>query len=310
MSKRTDLLAPGQLYPALLARTRRALSLGALQRIDTDQRIITDAGVDFLVRSVSSLQRKRDDKQRIERREGESGVAFNPFLPPEPELTVGGIDETHIGVLNKFNVLDHHLLIVTRDFEPQEMLLTRGDLQALWRVLQEIDGLGFYNGGAEAGASQRHKHLQLVPLPLTPELPAVPISPLFPSGGAATDIGSIASLPFKHAFCCLPAGVWEEPFSAAELTFQLYQKMLAHCGIESMQQEGRLLQSAPYNLLLHRRWMLLIARSGEHWEGVSVNALGYAGSLFVRNQDELKRVLETGPMQLLRAVSLPTPPSD
>jgi len=30
-------------------------------------------------------------------------------------------------------------------------------------VLVEAGGLGFYNGGAQGGASQRHKHLQWIP---------------------------------------------------------------------------------------------------------------------------------------------------
>jgi ATP adenylyltransferase len=45
-------------------------------------------------------------------------------------------------LLNKFNALDHHLVIATRSFEPQEMLLTREDCAALLICLTEVDGLG------------------------------------------------------------------------------------------------------------------------------------------------------------------------
>ena len=112
-------------------------------------KVVEDAGVPFLLRSASSLRRKAADKKG---RAGKRDRNFNPFLPPEPELTLGAISQTHTAVLNKFNVLEQHLLIVTRDFEHQETLLSEADFHALWLALGEIDGLGFYNGGAEAGA--------------------------------------------------------------------------------------------------------------------------------------------------------------
>jgi ATP adenylyltransferase len=62
---------------------------------------------------------------------------------------------------------------------------------------------------------------------------------------------------------------------------------------------------APYNLLVTRRWMMLIPRRREHAQGISVNALGYAGSLFVRDGAALQALRETGPLGLLREVGLP-----
>jgi ATP adenylyltransferase len=64
-------------------------------------------------------------------------------------------------------------------------------------------------------------------------------------------------------------------------------------------------QSAPYNLLVTRDWLLVVPRSREHAGGVSINALGYAGSLFVRDGAELARLREMGPMRALAAVSVP-----
>jgi ATP adenylyltransferase len=61
--------------------------------------------------------------------------------------------------------------------------------------------------------------------------------------------------------------------------------------------------SAPYNLLLTRRWMMLVPRTREHFEEISINAMGFAGSLFVRNEKELLRVKEVGPLHMLGSVS-------
>jgi ATP adenylyltransferase len=49
--------------------------------------------------------------------------------------------------------------------------------------------------------------------------------------------------------------------------------------------------------------MLVVPRSREHFESISVNALGFAGSLFVRNRGELELVRKSGPMKILRQVA-------
>ena len=59
----------------------------------------------------------------------------------------------------------------------------------------------------------------------------------------------------------------------------------------------------PYNLLLCRRWMLLVPRRREDFDGVSVNALGFAGSLLVPDREHLERLRRAGPGQALRSVS-------
>ena len=64
---------------------------------------------------------------------------------------------------------------VTKEYEPQTDLLNAGDFEAASRVTQEIDGLLFYNSGKNSGASQPHKHLQFVPLPLVPGDMSLPI---------------------------------------------------------------------------------------------------------------------------------------
>ena len=83
-------------------------------------------------------------------------------------MFVADISPTHVCLLNKFNVIDHHLLVVTRAFEEQDAAINAADFAALWVCMAEVDGLAFYNGGKLAGASQRHKHLQIAPLPWGP----------------------------------------------------------------------------------------------------------------------------------------------
>jgi len=51
--------------------------------------------------------------------------------------------------------------------------------------------------------------------------------------------------------------------------------------------------------------MLAVPRRSERFGSVSVNALGFAGSLFVRDQAELAMIRSAGPMRVLAAVAGP-----
>lgn len=266
---------------------RRALAEGALRPLASELHRVPDSGVEFQVR----LLRGRDHKAEAAEPEG-AGPSTNPFLPPDPALLVGELSATHLCVLNKYPVLEGHLLAVTRDFEPQGQELTAPDLAALWTLLLEIDGLGFYNSHAESGASQPHKHLQLVPA-LAPGCRA-PIEPLL--RGAGTRPGPVAGLPFAHAaqrLTALPG--WDAGAGTALARFA--GDLRAALSPEQRQR--------PYNLLLTRDWMLWIPRSRGDWEGASVNALGFAGSLVVRDRRALARVRSLGPLKILGAVALP-----
>ena len=68
--------------------------------------------------------------------------AINPFLPYDEDLYVADLSPTHVCLFNKFNVFEHHLLIVTRQFVDQETPLDRTDFEALAVAMAEIDGLG------------------------------------------------------------------------------------------------------------------------------------------------------------------------
>lgn len=265
--------------------TRRALASGALQPIETETILLEDGGVRFIVRAVSSLARKSEARS--------SAAAADPLGDYEPDLFVADLAPSHYVLLNKFPVVAGHALLVTRRFERQERLLGVEDFGALLACLREVDGLGFYNGGIAAGASQGRKHLQFVPLPLAAKSPDdVPMERLFDDSG----------LPFRHALSRIA------PRSSAAALHALYRESLRRCGLSAVAAPEGEVQSAPYNLLLRRRWMLVVPRSRECFESISVNALGFAGSLFVRSPQDLERVRGAGPMRVLRAVALPRPP--
>lgn len=284
----------GTLQAKLAAQTQHALTTGALKSIATDYQFIEQGGVDFLVRVLANLTRKETAKKIQKQREKASGKAFNPFLPYEEDLYVTDISETHLCLLNKFNVVDHHLLIVTRAFEAQETWLTLADFEALWKCMAEVNGFFFYNAGAVAGASQRHKHLQLVPLPMVEGISSVPMDVAVRSAQFHNGIGQADRLPFEHAIATLPPG----QNSRSLLT--TYQTLLKSLKIQTDQWQGP--QTAAYNLLGTRDWMMVVLRSQESYLSISVNALGFAGSLLVKNAEKLSQLKAIGPMSLLEKV--------
>jgi sulfate adenylyltransferase (ADP) / ATP adenylyltransferase len=289
----------GRLWSRALAQTSYALQTGALQPIPTQFELIEQGGIQFLVRTLDSLARKaaaqtQTSKQVTTR---PTDKPFNPFLPYDPDLFVADLSETHVCLLNKYNVTDHHLLIITRAFEPQETLLTQPDFVALWGCLAEIDGLGFYNSGKQAGASQPHRHLQLVPLPLT-ELKSsgrIPIEAALAEALWQDEIGQSPMLPFRHAVIRIPAEL--SRLEAAEFSLSAYERLIAHLNLNG---------EAPYNLLVTRQWLLMVPRQQEEFRDIPVNSLGFAGTLFVRSPEQLAKLKEIGPLNLLKGVAQPS----
>jgi ATP adenylyltransferase len=302
-NNRGILFRKGTLRQSVAKASENAVVTGALLPIPTGYEFVHDGGAAFFVRILASLSRK--DEARKKQASQELGRAVNPFSPYEKDLFVTDISETHVAVLNKFNVVENHLLIITREFEDQEMLLTRQDFDALLACLIEYDSLGFYNGGEAAGASQSHKHLQLVPLPLAPEGPRVPIEPLLAAAEFREGMGQIRGFPFLHAFIRLEADALKSAGQSAEEIFGLYCDMLRLTGLRAPSGKGRDRQSGPYCLLVTRDWMLLVPRSREFFHGISINSLGYAGALLVRNREQMDILKKYGAMSALRDVGLP-----
>ena len=145
----------------------------------------------------------------------------------------------------------------------------------------EFEGLGFYNAGRLAGASQKHKHLQVIPLSNALDGDRLPLERVIEKTGPHAKMFTSELLPFKHVFV-KTTPVWlSSPEKAAQKTLENYLNMLAFTDIAGAQKDGR---TGPYNLLLTRNWMFLAARSQESFHSISINALGFAGSFFVRNR--------------------------
>lgn len=102
---------------------------------------------------------------KIEKKEhGQALESKNPFLPPfQPGLHICELGEKHRLLFNKYSIYHNHVLLVTKEFEPQENPLTEADFKQVIVVQGALRGVFYYNSGAQSGASQKHKHIQLLP---------------------------------------------------------------------------------------------------------------------------------------------------
>ena len=276
-------------------RASAALESGALQPVETGQTELVDGGLRFVVRWVSSLARKDGAAPAIPG--GPRDPDFNPFLSPEPALTIGPLGDTHTAILNKFPVCARHLVIARREFEEQLAPLDLADFTALAQVLTESGGLGFYNGGTDAGASQRHKHVQWLPqAPDNASLRA--LLPELPSDAAELAMTRHPRYAMKHCFVRVDCEIGTPVDRAARSLLRACESAYERLGLRA--DAAGLLPAA--NLLVGDGWMLVVPRSRERFEGISINSLSYGGAIFVRHIEQIDIVRNVGPLHLLADV--------
>jgi ATP adenylyltransferase len=292
---------PSNLLSLVKQRTAEARKCGALQPIATEFCVIEDNNIPFVVRILANLERKEKAKKEETKKSLSLGRDFNPFLPYEQDLFVADISETHVCILNKFNVVEDHLLIITRDFEEQESLLTPEDFTALSSCLAGVEGLAFYNSGKIAGASQRHKHLQIVPVPLATTGTNIPLERLIAEATFNRGIGTIPNLPYRHGLCKFTIPISPANVDCSSELSACYRQLLQY--LDLMENDGK--YPRPYNFLATREWMLIVPRSAEVFESISINSLGFAGALLVKNQEQMEFLQSYGIMNVLKNVAYP-----
>lgn len=293
----------------------RARVTGALVSMATQGVVIEDDGARFLVRILANLRRKDEATAPKE----DSSLRRNPFLPYEEGLRVADLSPSHVCLLNKFQVVDHHVLIITRHFESQESPLTVADFAAWIACMREYPSIGFYNGGPAAGASQPHKHLQVIPAPLgEPGAPVVPLESwireaaadgvrlfdprtshesginvvrdVVSNGISNAEIGTVERFPFRHVVTRIES--WEARHWHAR-----YENARHALGIVATEEGSRRLP--PHNVVVTQDWLFMIPRQRECFDGISLNSLAFVGAMLVRDDDQLVRLREAGPWRAL-----------
>ncbi|MCA9492586.1 MAG: hypothetical protein KC621_21785 [Myxococcales bacterium] len=249
----------------------RARADGSLVPLTSTPSRIDGDGVGFSVRRIERFEHKPLGTKEAD-----------PFRAPWTDaLFVREWPPDHVLLLNKFPVLDDHVLIVTRDWADQEEPPDDGDLDALRTAMAAMDGLGFYNGGRRAGASQPHRHLQLVGRQGTGELPLEPL--ILEALAAGRD--RVERFGFRHLV--LP----ELPDAAG-----------IRAALASL---GRTTAPGPHSLLTARGWALVVPRTASKVGGMPVNSLGYVGLLATKGDAGETWLREHGPWAVLQGAGEP-----
>jgi ATP adenylyltransferase len=148
--------------------------------------------------------------------------------------------------------------------------------------------------------------LQLVPLPLVEEGLKIPIEPAIASTVFQDSIGTTTRFPFVHAIAKLDFHPDKSPLASASSTLECYYNLLRAVDLISDTPVSGEKQSGAYNFLATRDWMLVVPRANECFSDISVNSLGFAGTLVVRSVEQMKLLKEKRPMTVLTSVAVPT----
>ena len=262
-----------------LAVSERALACGSLIPLDT-QLLAWPGPEPFVLRQLLSLP---------PRHLAAGGPKPNPFLPWDRPLQVALLPSGHVLLLNKFPVQRAHLLVITQQWQPQSGWLGPRDWEAVAMVSADTGGLWFFNSCATAGASQPHRHLQL--LPRRPGEASCPMARALEAQLA----GQQSPWPWAYRLSRR-----REPGCAGELA-ELYRR---HCvDLELGQPERHQAPAHPYNLVFNDHWFLTVRRVREHQAGFSINGLGFAGYLLSTARSDRHWLASHGPWALLQAVA-------
>jgi ATP adenylyltransferase len=284
MTNSVAMVAEG-LHKLALQRSQEALENGALRPLSTD--IETWAGSGDGGFEIRHLVGAPPRHLRA------AGPKPNPFRPWDQRLELTRVGNEHVLILNKYPVQLGHMLLISQSWQPQVGWLSLMDWTAACQVNQDTGGLWFFNSGPQAGASQPHRHLQL--LPRTKGVRLCPREEWFQQHLLnATCSRPMDSLERSIKIKPLPV-TW-----SGSALLEIYLDLCQQSGLGSPQRDEKPLH--PYNLLISTRWMTLVKRSCDEVHGYSVNALGFAGYLLSTERSNRTWLAANSPEALLMKV--------
>ena len=185
------------------------------------------------------------------------------------------------------------MLVITQQWQPQQGWLGADDWAAVAEVDRDTGGLWFFNSSPAAGASQPHRHLQL--LPRQTGSPSCPMAPLL----RAQLQGELGPWPWSYRLSR------RRQSGDPEELLALYGDHARSLGLGDPRHDPKPLH--PYNLLFDDEWFLTVRRQRDDWAGFSINALGFAGYLLVTDRADLAWLKAQGPWALLETVASKVP---
>ncbi|KAK1641370.1 hypothetical protein BDP81DRAFT_403458 [Colletotrichum phormii] len=241
----------------------------------------------------------------------------------------GDEEATHVLAFNKFCAYRPHLLLLTADGRRRQFEgLDKRDLGAAVEVLGGLNGgwgsdadadsdkekrrqeyLVIFNCGKEGGCSRLHKHMQAIPAP-----DAIPMWPDLVDSGPKTEADDSGKQqqqqqepPFRYFIHHFTG---PSPPSKNDLTAS-YKHMLRQAtelipGREKVVEEdgdGRAV-AVPHNVILGRRWIVVVPRVKAGVDGADVNAVGMLGVVWASKGETVGKWRELGARRVLGEVGV------
>ena len=178
------------------------------------------------------------------------------------------------------------MLLITREFEKQVTALQARDFEAALTVVRALDAFLYFNCGYNSGASQPHKHMQLIPLANMNQEGVLPIEEAaIKSGnfkaGATFKLHQLE--PMRHVFYGLDGANLD-----GEILGRAYHECLAQLGIAPENPEDEV---ENHSFWLTQRMMFVVVRACPgfpHPDDKSINlefnTTAYTGNFGCRNE--------------------------
>ena len=264
--------------------SRKAVDIGAVIPLETFKYKSNDNFCDYELRFL---------KSPIPKYLVDYGPKRNPFIPWDSKLEIQSIGSNHTLILNKYPVQIGHMLLITNSWKPQNGWLDVHDFDAIKNVDNDTSGLWFFNSSKEAGASQPHRHFQLLPRHyheiICPRYDWF-CSLLNNKNGMKSLISHCISIKSRK----------KKNDSSSNDLFHLYQSMINEMNLGDINCADK--PTKPYNLLITSEWIALITRKTERSKGFNINALGFAGYFLGTKKSDVDSLIKFGPEKILKDV--------
>tara|TARA_Y100001968_G_scaffold319010_1_gene349992 strand:+ start:1020 stop:1862 length:843 start_codon:yes stop_codon:yes gene_type:complete len=261
-----------------------ALDCKSLIPINTNLELFLENNINYEIRSL--ISKWKIDSNNI-------GPRINPFSPWDKNLEIDFVKSKHILILNKYPIEIGHMLLITKDWLPQNGWLNIKDWQALVEVNSDTTGLWFFNSSHSSGASQPHRHIQLLPRSNSQEnCPR--------DQWLKNRIGSNQSNNDLELNTLVYPITSNDSRGLCEELDYLYTKACNVLGIGDKRINKY--PKIPYNLIITNDYFSVILRSKEYYRGFSINALGFAGYLLATETADLQWLKSSSVEYLLSQV--------
>ena len=175
-----------------------------------------------------------------------------------------------------------------KDSNEKDMLF-----DAIQNVDSDTSGLWFFNSSKEAGASQPHRHFQLLPRQHHEK-----ICPRYDWFCSILNSSNQYKSDISHSIA-IRARKKSKLLYSNDL-FNSYLSMVDEMKIANFGSINQPLK--PYNLLITAEWISLISRKTDKSKGFNINALGFAGYFLGTKISDVDTLIKFGPEKILKNV--------